>query len=422
MEYTVTRSTGFFSRLGSSFGGIILGLVLFVAGSGLLWWNEGDFVKTRDALNEARGEAEELVDLSRVDASLDGRLVHATGLADTRDVLRDPEFGLGGRGIAFERRVEFYQWTENSRTEKRQTLGGGEETVTTYSYARKWVGYPVDSNAFHAPEARSVHANNVLLKVDSLTRRAVNVSFGAYRLPPFLVAGIGGRQPFAVSLDPAVRERLSRQLLRAWRGTGGAVGNWWDIGGGGLRHAGTPQLVHESGNCLYLGASPATPEVGDVRLTFNMTPPARISLIARAKGDTFEAFRASNGKEVSALSMGDVSMDAMFAEEHSDNVFMTWVVRIFGTVLVVAGLRLVMAPLVVIASIIPLLGSIVGAGTGLVSLLLGLAWSLCLMAVAWLRFRPAIGGIMLAVAAGFLLLLYAKGRARTVTPQTSGIR
>ena len=76
MEYTETTSTSWFSRLGSSFGGIGFGIVLILAGTGLLWWNEGDFVKTRDALNEAQGAAVELPDVNRVDAALNGKLVH----------------------------------------------------------------------------------------------------------------------------------------------------------------------------------------------------------------------------------------------------------------------------------------------------------------------------------------------------------
>ena len=54
MAYTETTTTSWFSRLGSSFSGMGIGLVLLIAGTVLLWWNEGDFVATRDALNEAQ--------------------------------------------------------------------------------------------------------------------------------------------------------------------------------------------------------------------------------------------------------------------------------------------------------------------------------------------------------------------------------
>ncbi len=315
MEYTETTSTSWFSRLGSSFGGIGFGIVLILAGTGLLWWNEGDFVKTRDALNEAQGETVELTDVNRVDAALNGKLVHATGPADTQDVLKDPVFGIGGKGIAFARKVEFYQWTEQSRSEKRQKLGGGEETVTTYSYKTDWVGHRVDSQQFHAPEARTQHANMVLLAVEDQTQHAANVSFGAYRLPALLIRSIGGAQPFTTTLDAAVREKLTRDVLRARP----ELVPFHTTNMDRVPFERLPQVIHEQGGTLYIGASPAAPQVGDVRVTFTMTPPATVSIIARTRGDTFEPFRAANGKSVSALAMGEVSMDNMFANKHSGN-------------------------------------------------------------------------------------------------------
>ncbi|MBQ9407713.1 MAG: TMEM43 family protein [Desulfovibrio sp.] len=417
MNYTETTSRSWLSRLSSSFGGILLGIVLILAGTVLLWWNEGDFVKTRDALNEAQGLAVELADVQRVDAASNGKLVHATGPTDTQNVLKDPVFGIGGKGIAFERTVEFYQWIEHSRSEKRQTLGGDEETVTTYSYSTDWVGHRVDSQQFHAPQARMRHVNTVLLDVDNQTQHAANVRFGAYRLPSFLIRAISGEQPFTVRLDPTIRERLTRDVLRAKP----------ELVPFHIRNVDRvpleklPVVLHAQGGTLYIGLSPAAPQVGDVRVRFTMTPPAVVSIIAQMKGDTFEQFRAANGKKVSALAMGEVSMDNMFADEHSDNAFMTWLFRLLGTLLIVMGLRCVLAPLAVIASLIPMLGNLVGAGTGFVSLLLGVAWSLIIVSIAWLRFRPAIGGIMLAVAVGLVVLLYIKAKMFKAAAAAQGL-
>ncbi|MBQ4325439.1 MAG: hypothetical protein IJC28_00785, partial [Mailhella sp.] len=80
------------------------------------------------------------------------------------------------------------------------------------------------------------------------------------------------------------------------------------------------------------------------------------------------------------------------------------------------GLKALVAPLSVIAGIIPLLGTIVGAGTGLVCTLLGGAWSLIIISIAWLRFRPVIGGAMIGVAVLLIAALYFKGRAKKAAP------
>ncbi len=46
MAYQEVTKTSYGSRLGSSLRGIITGLILFVAATALLWWNEGRAVKT----------------------------------------------------------------------------------------------------------------------------------------------------------------------------------------------------------------------------------------------------------------------------------------------------------------------------------------------------------------------------------------
>ena len=116
MAYTETTSTSWFSRIGSSFKGMGFGLAAIIAGTCLLWWNEGSFVATRDALNETQAVTEELGDVSSLNAAMNGKVVHASGTAATNDVLSDPEFGVSENAISLSRQVEYYQWVANSKT------------------------------------------------------------------------------------------------------------------------------------------------------------------------------------------------------------------------------------------------------------------------------------------------------------------
>ncbi len=63
-----------------------------------------------------------------------------------------------------------------------------------------------------------------------------------------------------------------------------------------------------------------------------------------------------------------------------------------------------------IADVIPILGTIVDAGVGVVAFLIGLAWSLVVIAVAWVRFRPMVAGGLIAAALVLVVLSYMKGR------------
>ena len=63
------------------------------------------------------------------------------------------------------------------------------------------------------------------------------------------------------------------------------------------------------------------------------------------------------------------------------------------------GFKLISAPLAVVADVLPIAGSIVGIGTGIVSFLLSAPLSLITIAVAWVFYRPLIG-IPLLILAG----------------------
>ena len=54
-EYQEVEHEGYFEKLGSSFAGICIGIVLFFGAFPLLWWNEGRAVDYYQAIKEGRG-------------------------------------------------------------------------------------------------------------------------------------------------------------------------------------------------------------------------------------------------------------------------------------------------------------------------------------------------------------------------------
>ena len=83
MAYQETRTVGYGSRVGSSFKGIGAGIMLFLAGTALLWWNEGRAVKTEKMLDEAGSKYVEMENPNKRDASLEGELICGTAMATT---------------------------------------------------------------------------------------------------------------------------------------------------------------------------------------------------------------------------------------------------------------------------------------------------------------------------------------------------
>lgn len=391
MAYTETTSTSYGQRLAGSAKGMIGGLLVFIIGTGLLWWNEGRTVRTAKAIGDAASHVESVADVSRVDASLNGKLIHASAFADTKDTLTDDMFGVREQAIKLDRKVEYYQWVEHSQTKKRDKVGGGEETITTYTYEQKWVDKPVNSAEFKDPQYQS--ANKVLSEVEERNEMAQHVTFGAYTLPESLVGSISGSEPVEVRMTEEQRftwdERL--HMLRPKVNT-------------------ETSLVHTSANTVYLGLSPNSPQVGDVRVTFTKVPPADISLIAQVDGSTFKAYRAKNGQSFSRVQMGTVGADEMIEQARSENNMLTWVLRLVGVLLIVIGLKGMFGLLPMLFKVLPFLGSIVDAGVGLVSWILGLAWSFIIIAIAWLVFRPIIGISLLVLAIAGIVFLKRRGK------------
>ena len=417
-SHTVTTSTSWFERLGNSFKGIIVGIILFIAGTILLWWNEGNFVRTQKNLNTAQNLTVELENINTVDTSRKGELVHATGTAVTEDMLEDPLFRVAVNAIRLNRDVEYYQWIEDSKSEKKKELGGSEKTTTTYSYHKGWVTNPVDSSRFVKPGASEEHKNTVIADIIKGSWQAENVTFGAYRLPEFLVNSISSSESFPVELSEEVLATLNQQIVPSGLPVvivdpalpAPARNSLFDEEeeeeNGAPTHAPAPsyQWVHVNGSSIYLGASSASPAIGDVRVMFSLTKPKNeVSLIAKLVGDTFE--RHTN---YSALVMGTKSAENMYESAHAANSMLTWILRFVGVIIICLGLGMIVAPLSVLASVIPLVGNIVGFGTGLFSMMFGLAWSLLIIALAWLFYRPLYGILLLAIAVGLIALFFTR--------------
>ena len=385
MAYTEVTSKNWFQRLGESFSGIIIGIIILCAGTWLLWWNEGRTFKTAGAIGEAESLAQELNDISKIDSSLNNQVIHATGRADTKEILRDPIFGISVNAINLKREAEFYQWEEHEESETRKKLGGGEETVTTYTYNKEWTSEPIDSQNFRDPSYKN--SNKIIAKLDDSSIWAKDVDFGAYKLPDFLIHSIGGEIAFNITSFDA---RAAQNLL--------------------LVQGSKRGLIHASGSTIYLGSNPGNPEIGDVRISFTQILPADISIIAQVSGNTFSQYKAANGYNFSRLEMGRVSMSDMFEHARTSNKIMSWILRLVGTLAIIMSLNIIFRPLSILGDVIPFVGSIIGALTGFVAFLLGLAWSLIVIAVAWVRFRPLISGILIAIALGLIILSFMKSR------------
>ena len=435
MAYQEQRTTGYGTRVGNSFKAIGSGILLFCIGTALLWWNEGRAVKTEKMLDEVGGNYVEMENPNKKDASLDGEIICGTALATTEDSLSDKLFGVGAKAIALHRRVENYQWVEESNETSEDKLGGKEVTTTTYTYSKKWVSRPVESSDFKDPAYQN--KNTILTTVEEDDQYAENVSFGAYKLNESLIHRISSREGLDLAINEDLMKELDTSAQTAYERFYGmkksakqtveqpaettvlsdsakaVADSLKAVNDSIIKNAVNKkdlEYVHQAGNVLYFGRVPGSPEVGDVRVTFEKVVPAKVTVMAVVDGDSFKPYKAKNGKRFQTLVMGKKSGDELIDAEKEANNMWLWLLRGLGVLLVIGGLKGIFGFLETLLKVVPFIANIFGWGVGVVCTILGVVWSLIIIAIAWLFYRPILG-ITLLVIAGFLTWVFAfKGK------------
>ena len=360
MAYQEVTKTSYGSRLGNSLKGIGTGIVLFIAATALLWWNEGNAKKTADAIKGFDKACVDVADMSKVDPALNGQPIHAVAVAKTDEVLSDPDFGISVNAIRLVRDVEYYQWVETSTSETKDKIGGGQETGTTYNYHKEWVSSPVNSDNFKDPDYQG--SNFVRANISDNSVSAQKVDFGAYVLPERMINSIPANTEVSVPITLANGEDIF--------------------------------VLNDT---VYYGEEPDSPAVGDVRVTFRKADGGEASILAQVKGNTFEPYQHKNGKTIMTLSMGNLSQAQMIESAKSSNKMLLWVFRILGIMLVIAALRMMFSIVVSILKVLPPLAKVGELGINLVTAVVGFIWSLLVILVAWVIYRPLVA-VPLAVA------------------------
>jgi len=397
MAYQETVTTGYGTQVKQSFKKIATGFTLFLGATAMLWWNEGNSVKTADMLEEAQGVCVEMENPNKKDASLEGQLVCGTAMTATTDLLTDKDFGFSVNAISMKRKVEYYQWDEKRTEETKQKLDGSEKKVVTYDYNLKWSSSPIGSKHF---KEHSTHVNVVLAEFEDDEQWAEHVSFGAYNLNNSLIHSINAYEP--------LRPDMSDDMLRVLDKTIQASYERHYTKKEGL-NSNDYNFVHVSDGQLYLGLDPNDSKVGDVRINFEKVAPAsEVTVVAVVDGDGFKPFKAKNGYTLEKLVMGRKDMNQFFENEQETNTFNTWAYRILGIVMVIGALKLIFGFVVTLTRIVPFLSTIVGWGVGVICTVLGVVWSLLVIAVAWLFYRPIVGIALLAIV-GVLVWIFALG-------------
>lgn len=192
-----------FERMGDALASVAVGLFIVIPFSiALLWMNERRNAQLESLISVGHSEAETVETNNEKMASYacyDGTLVHmndaiARGLQPIADA-RFSTVKMDSGCIKLSSSVEVFQWEERSHSEKKKdSVGGGETTVTTYTYDKIWSSCLISSDKFRKSGYRNTsHVSGLAPGTETQINNAVK--YGQHwDLPETLIAQINNYQ------------------------------------------------------------------------------------------------------------------------------------------------------------------------------------------------------------------------------------
>lgn len=455
-------------RMGDALAGVASGLFIVIPFSiALLWMNERRNAQLESLISVGFSEAETVETADEKAASFnsyDGALVHmndaiARGLEPIVDA-RFPIVKMDSGCIKLSSDVEVYQWKETKHEEKKKdSVGGGETTVTTYSYQKVWSGRLIPSGGFREG---GHHNTSHVSGLDPGDETAINktVKYGQHwNLPAPLIAQINnfedanklagdelkfGSYTFTLSggyfLCPSnsspqigdFRVRFQYALdtpasilalqMPDKSGSGFSFGPYRSVPRGLCGHLGDDELHHrllkqakmdgdelyEEDKCLDFG--PFACLCGCCNLVsycFTHCSTAMLGMVSLTP-------------EIYSLWTAKVAKRECFNSVASSGTSLKWALRILGWILLWAGFEMLFKPLEVAFDIIPFLGPYLGSfikfGISFLSFFCTMVIAIFLVSAAYLIYHPLLGMLYTLISVGIISAVMYVSHMSSVKP------
>ena len=372
-QFIETKTTSYGGRLANSVNGVIIGVILFIASFGLLYYNEGRV----DLSTIAKGAIG--INANSVDAnsSLNGKLIYATDNFNTDEIIGDNLFLKPGNFLAVDRKVEMYSWSEKTRSHSTNNANGSETTEKDYTYVQNWNENPDSSDNFKLQEGHI----NPPKSLESFINKAQKATVGAYQvemnnviLPNFSTIQIDKENTI-----------LNKDVVLA--------------------------------NDTYLFVSKDKksnidePQIGDLRISYSVLVPGNSATIfGKLDGDKISAYFDKNNTELYRIFYS--SHDEALATMHTEYTILLWVLRIVGFLMMYFGLTLFFGPISALLDILPVFGVLSRLVVGLIALIVSIVLTLVTIFVSMVIHNIIALVIALIVTFGLIIFVIFKIKKR----------
>ncbi|MEB3225992.1 MAG: TMEM43 family protein [Synechococcus sp.] len=366
-QYTEQQRVGYFQRLANSIVGIFLGIALFFASFGVLYWNEG-----RVDLSKVAATATEIPATGTPTVNA-GSFVSLTGTLTSPETLGDRPYLEPGEYIALRRKAEMYAWEENSRTTTTKNVGGSETKTTTYTYEKEWTENPENSATFK----QAAGHQNPAKSIESADFRVSQAQVGDYQLDlnqlKFPVSQSVNLT--AAQIPPASKSNLS-------------------------------------GSYLFFGTGNLTsPQIGDMRLSYQALNENIQATVFGSLGGGNQLTPYKAPRNISFYRLFPGARDQAIATLATQHKLLTWGLRAGGFLMMWIGLNLVVEPLGVLLDVIPFFGDLLRTATGFATFILAVLLSGVTIVISMILHSP----IMIFLALGLCGFIFYRWTKRKKT-------
>ncbi len=343
--FTTTTRQSWFSRIISSFVGILFGIWLFFGSFFILFLNEGrvDFWTL----------AEKAPLLKQTDSptpEYSGKLVAIEWDLTTRTPLWDT-FLKPNTYLLVKRNVETYAWKEDEKTETHKDIGGSETTTKTYTYEKKWLENPESSSRFQVPTGHT----NITSDIKNTSFTNGDLKVGDYS--------------------------LSSQWLFI---------EWWETLTLNTENTLLTGSYILENNYIYKSVGTWTlsnPEIGDIRISYHVIISPLTNTTSFWQLDTtkkslqsYQATKYRSFYEVRNWNRWEAATTL-----HQEHTMIQWLLRLAWFLCMFAGLSLVVWPISVFFDVLPFLGTVSRSILWFINFFIALALSTVTI-IVWMIF------------------------------------
>lgn len=270
-----------------------LGAVILLLGVGVAAVTEKGQIDYRTQMKRHGGDVLDLGSNGRPDADEQGYMVRVVGSLQVVESPLDPQFNQQTNQPVLIRHVQMFQWHE--------VRYGGPA-----AYELDWQDHPVDSSHFEHQEG---HSNPAQFPISGAQFDAGLVRLNDFVIAPALVHALTGSQP----ISPDLRS-LPSNLAASF------------------------SLYNDH---LVTSAVPATPQVGDLRVSWDAVPTQVVTVVAKVDGNKLiPASDAADGVGF-AVQPGDIPLVDIFPDLPLPPGH-RWFRRIFSVLLATLGATLLL--------------------------------------------------------------------------------